>query len=396
MSNEKENRKKGSESLIRVMCFLLGVLLTVSAVLIKDRFFAGLKKAVIEPETREANEPEKVAEVQEEPVKEEPEKKETLEEISETYTAEAEVMYQELVASVENNETEPVQTEDDGTYIIDGKPSKINWNTSYPLLSEEYDQEWHAARETSFDTTMKFNELDKKVIANNTVDFSDVKIAIIGDSITAATNLSEENQAKYNYPKLLEEILGCEVVNLGIGGSVVSRCVPNFPMVDRWGEIPEDVDVIIIFGGTNDCLFMNKWNFGEVEYEHRMTSGTFCGDLDEMCSGIKYCFTEHNDDRYVKLFYINPMSTILNDAVYSIDPGNMVQQSTFAAAINEIVPPYGFDVIDLYNSNYMNSHDEEVNHFLVNDGVHPNEDGYRLLAEHIASQILQRVNKPAE
>ena len=124
-----------------------------------------------------------------------------------------------------------------------------------------------------------------------------------------------------------------------------------------------------------------------------MNSETFCGDLDEMCSAMKWKYIEHTDDHYIKMIYINPMSTILNDGVYAIDPGNMVEQRTFAEAINEIVPPYGFDVIDLYNSNFLNSHDWDVNHEFVTDGVHPNPDGYEILAEHIASQIIQRINQ---
>ncbi len=381
---KKRTKRRTGEAIVRVVCFILGVLVTLSAVLIKDRYFARIPVSEIEDRTIPVDtvvQPEPTESVEEEIVS------------VDTHEIEAENQYQEYVESIVTAADEVPEPEDDGTYIIDDKVSKLNWNTSFPLLSEEQTQEWHAARETSYDTTLTANAFDKKIIENSNIDFSDVKITILGDSITAATNLSEEDQAKYNYPKLLSDILGCEVVNLGIGGSVVSRCVSNSPMVDRWGEIPEDVDVIIIFGGTNDCLFMNKWNFGEVEYEHRMTSGTFCGDLDEMCSGIKYCFIEHNDDRYVKLFYINPMSTILNDGVYAIDPGNMVQQVTFANAINEIVPAYGFDVIDLYNSNYMNSHDPDVNHELVPDGVHPNAEGYQMLAEHLASQIIQRINQ---
>lgn len=380
-----KNSGRAKENLIRIMCFTLGVLLILSAVLIKERMMPNDT-----PEIKEAEEEsEKDTKAHEEAGEEETGVKIDVEK----YKIEAENLYQELISSAEEVSSEVAEPEPDGTYLIDGKPSKLNWNTSYPAISEENTLEWHAARETSYDTTMRTNEFDKKVIENSNIDFSDVKISILGDSITAATNLDEEEQALYNYPKLLGDILGCEVVNLGIGGSVVSRCASNHPMVERWNEMPDDSDIIIIFGGTNDCLFENKWQFGHVEYDLRMNKETFCGDLDEMCSGIKWKFVENTPDRYVKFIYINPMSTILNDGVYATDPGNMVEQRTFAEAINEIVPPYGFDVIDLYNQNFLNSHDPNINQNYVTDGVHPNPDGYQILAEHIASQIIQRINQ---
>ncbi|MCR5398927.1 MAG: SGNH/GDSL hydrolase family protein [Lachnospiraceae bacterium] len=389
MSEDKRNRKSNAgEIAVRIMCFLLGVLLTLSGVLIKERFFNGIFGAGSEEPDRA-----QMAEVTEAP---EPtaEPEETAEEEVEVdlHEVAAETLYKEFVETSQVTATEPVEPDDNGAYIIDDKESKINWNTEYPALAEEMSLEEHAARETSYDTTLTANAFDKKVIESSTIDFSGVKITIMGDSITAATNLSEEEQAQYNYPKLLADILGCEVVNLGIGGSVVSRNASNSPMVERWSEIPEDSDVIIIFGGTNDCLYMNKWDFGHIEYDLRMNSGTFCGDLDEMCSAIKWKYRD-NTDKYVKFIYVNPMSTILNDGVYATDPGNMVEQNTFAQAINEIVPPYGFDVIDLYNSNFMNSHDWDVNHEFVTDGVHPNPAGYQILAEHLASQIIQRINQ---
>ncbi len=396
MSDKKAGR--GKETAIRIMCFALGVLLTLSGVLIRERYpqlFGGM----MNKETEEEAEDSLTTEVEETVANavhtiEVPEPTEQALLKAKELEKEAEEQYKEMVAAAEQVTPTVSVIEENKTYEIDGKESKVNWNTDWPALSEEHDLQWHADRETSYDNTLKTNAFDKMVIENSTVDFSGVKIAILGDSITAATNIKEdEDREKYNYPQILSDILGCEVVNLGIGGSVVSRAASNWPMVERWSDIPDDSDIVIIFGGTNDCLFQNKWEFGNIAYEQRMTKGTFCGDLDEMCSGIKWKFTDNISDRYVKLIYINPMSTILNDGVYATDPGNMVEQSTFAEAINAIVPEYGFDVIDLYNQNFLNSHDPDVNHTWITDGVHPNPEGYQILAEHIASQIIQRVNQ---
>lgn len=377
-------KKRIPEGIVRVICFLLGVVVTISAVLVKDMVIAGIKNGseMLESEISDLA----VAETESET---------ETEDMTAAYEAAAQEKYEELQkaeSEAAQAETEEVETDDDGFYIIDNKPSKLNWNMDYPPLDVEGTLVENEDRESSYDYTMSVNAFDRKVIENNTIDFSDVKISIMGDSITEGSNLSDEDKPLYNYPTILKELLGCEeVVNLGIGGSVVSSCASNFAMVDRWDDIPDDSDIIIVFGGTNDCLYMNKWEYGELEYDQRMKNDTFCGDLDEMCSAMKWKFHDTKEDKYVKFIYINPMSTILNDGVYATDPGNMVPQVSFAEAINEIVPAYDFSVIDLYNSNFLNSHDEQINHQFINDGVHPNVDGYRILAEHIASEIIQRI-----
>ncbi len=385
MSNGK--RKNSYEGIVRLMCFLLGVFITIAGVLIKERIAASHAAPIQEAEEEKASENSVSTPEASAPADQTQDTEDVV-----VYEKEAEELYKEMVETAEQTPTPEVETDDDGMYLIADKPSKLNWNTDYPALPEGPSLEENEELRSSYDTTMTINALDRKIIEENTIDFSDVKITILGDSITAATNLDDEERAQYNYPKQLADILGCEVVNMGIGGSVVSRCIANYPMVDRWYEMSKDSDIIIIFGGTNDSLFMNKWQFGNIEYELRMNKGTFCGDLDEMVSACEWTYHEDTPDHYIKLIYINPMSTILNDGVYATDPGNMVRQEEFAKAINEIVPPYGFDVIDLYNTNFLNSHDERVNHEFVRDGVHPTPEGYRMIAEHIASQIIQRIN----
>lgn len=377
------------EILIRIGCVLLGVVLTISTMKIGD-----LLKA------RPASEEVLVEEI---PIAEA-----SVSNLTEDITvaenvllysdfeAEAEAKMQELRnhedENVSGNEVElELAIETVSANSIEAAP--VKWIKDYPAINSDKTLEEKMAERSSYEETLATNAFDKKVIENSTIDFSDVKIAILGDSLTTAANLDEEEQIKYSFPVVLEEILGCkEILNMGIGGSSVSRAGHN-PMVERWHDIPKDTDIIIVFGGTNDCLFENKWDFGHIEYDLRMNKETFCGDLDEMVSGMKYVYRENNEENYVKLLYINPPSTILNDSVYAMDPGNMVHQKTFAEAINTIVPPYGFEIIDLYNNNILNSHDKDVNAQFVPDGVHCSPEGYRILAEHIASQIIQRIEQ---
>ncbi|MDD6203114.1 MAG: SGNH/GDSL hydrolase family protein [Lachnospiraceae bacterium] len=325
----------------------------------------------------------------------------TVEETTEyDYEAEAEEKMKKLQEENKNAKQETTSEEESTVAVTPTvsansiEAAKVKWKKDYPTNNAEKTLEENQNIRSSYEETLATNAFDKKMIDNSTIDFSDVKIAIIGDSITAGSNLSVDEQKQYAIPVQLQKILGAkEVYNLGIGGSTVSRVSDSYPMVDRWQNIPTDTDIIIVFGGTNDCLIENKWDYGFLEYDKRMTSGTFCGDLDEMLGGIKYTYREHNENSYIKFLIVNPPSTILQDAVYNRDPGNMVHQSAFAEAINEIAPAYGFEVIDMYDNNLFNSHDENVNKTWIYDGVHGNAEAYQMIAEHLASEIIQRIEQ---
>ena len=140
-------------------------------------------------------------------------------------------------------------------------------------------------------------------------------------------------------------------------------------------------------------LFENKWEYGNLEYEKRMKSDTFCGDLDTLASKMEWRYIENNDENYCKMIFVNPPSNVLSDAYYNLDPGNHVHQREFAAAINQIAQEYGFEVIDFYNNNILNTHDANVQAQFMPDGIHGNAEGYRIMAEHIASQIIQRIEQ---
>lgn len=373
---------------IRIGCVLLGAALALGTTKLNDMIKG------------KENEPKEDAQIVIEPVAKnpvtEPEPtQEAEQEAAQDYELEAELKFQKLMDELISDEDIEQIKEEESNYppnSIEAAP--VRWIKDYPRINSDCLLEEKEAQRSSYDETMAVNAFDKMVIENSTIDFSDVKITVMGDSISAGNTLPEEEQGIYDWPSQLKEILGAkELVNLSIGGSIVSSCKDHYPMCQRWSEIPYDSDIIIVMGGSNDMLFEDKWQFGNIEYEHRMTKNTFCGDLDDMCSRMQWVYRDHNEDNYCKLLYINPPSTVLNDGWYAVDPGNLVQQKSFAEAINTIVPAYSFEVIDLYNNNILNSHDKDINEQFVPDGIHCNKEGYRILAEHVASQIIQRIEQ---
>lgn len=374
------------EIVIRIGYMLLGAMLTLCIVLIREEYLV--------------KEIPKELEVVEIPIEQEvvPEEMEIqiVEETQEyDFESEAEEKLQMLKAEAEMVKQEQPAIQKEETVSANSiEAAPVKWIKDYPQINSDKPLEEKELERSSYEETLAVNAFDKKVIENSTIDFSDVKITILGDSLTVGSNLDEDERETNSYPAILQEILGCkEIVNLGIGGSTICSLGDN-SMVERWGDIPEDSDIIIVFGGSNDCLFENKWDYGELEYDHRMKDETtFCEDLDILLSKIEWVYRDYNEENYCKLICINPPSTVLNDAVYAIDPGNMVQQKEFAKAINQIASEYSFEVIDFYNNNILNTHDKNVNEQFMPDGIHGNAEGYRIMAEHIASQIIQRIEQ---
>ncbi len=380
---------------IRIGCVFLGVALTLGTLHFKGMINRTEISTPQEVETKESQ-PDTVSNDDKDTVDEDEEGSKS------DFFLEAELKYQDMLDKKLNKEdshndekdkeTQPEETNEVEPGSIESAP--VKWIKDYPMINSDKTLEDKLSERSSYDETMAVNALDKMIIENSTIDFSDVKITILGDSLTEASNLSEEEKGSYNWPTQLKDILGCkEVINLGIGGSTVSSCVTHYPMCERWSDIPKDSDIIIVMGGSNDMLFENKWQFGELEYDKRMNKDTFCGDLDRMLSAMEWTYRDHNDGNYCKMIYINPPSTILNDAVYALDTNNMVHQRDFAEAINVIAPTYGFEVIDMYNNNILNSHDPDINAQYVYDGIHCNKEGYKIMAEHVASQIIQRIEQ---
>lgn len=231
----------------------------------------------------------------------------------------------------------------------------------------------------SYEETVLQSSLDREIIEDSQIDFSDKKIACLGDSITAAANLEQmEDYQQYSYPTYLMEILGAEgVENLGIGGSSIGRYWEN-AFVDRYQDIPEDADVILVMGGTNDGFCVTQEDFGTMEDRE---AGTFIGDLDELMKGLKENYPD------AQVIFVTPLPNVLHDMLRK-ERDYLLPQSMIVNAMKQLGKEYEIPVIDLYNSNVLDSHDAAVIYNYVPDGVHCNPEGYKLLAQHIAAEVI--------
>lgn len=213
-----------------------------------------------------------------------------------------------------------------------------------------------------------------------------MKIACLGDSIT---NLGG--------PKTYVDFLGDENLtfvtqNVGLSGSALA--IPKNPganpaLSERYVQIDDDVDVILVFGGSNDFGHTDfPVTLGEVDSDST--------DRKDFCGALRYLITtlraEHPDALVV---YATPMKR--NDARWYASighKGEVSETNRFGYTLEDyrnagvaICEKLDCPVIDMYNHPVLNPHIPESDEAYYRDGLHLNDAGAELLASHFTAAL---------
>lgn len=305
------------------------------------------------------------------------------EEITTEETIEAETQAEETITEEQPDESQNQLEESVAIQAEDGGEGyKPHWNKEYKDTEEKMTLADREAIRSSYEETVDLNNKDKEIIANSDLDFSNMKIVCIGDSITQGANGAKP------YPEFLQEILGVgEVINEGIGGSTVcsDHDAAVQAMSERMDKIPEDTDLVLVMGGTNDNFYQAEWQFG-FQYWESKGDGTFCGDMQLLMRRFDWLFP------HTKVIFFTPPSNAKIDELKAENP-NLLDQSRYADATVYIGAEEGKQVVDLFNENFMNVHDTTVQSQLYSDLVHPNTKGNEILATRMAAEIIKRYEK---
>nr|WP_309098603.1 SGNH/GDSL hydrolase family protein [Fredinandcohnia onubensis] len=206
----------------------------------------------------------------------------------------------------------------------------------------------------------------------------------IGDSIT------EHNfRTSKNYHNYIAEKIGCTVINEGHSGT--GWRTPNregsLPIYKRISGYTLDCDLITVYAGTND------WGQSGIS----LVMGTF-GDTDPAAS-----FYGSVDYVIKQLVAKYPTKTIAvftplqrSDGFVANSAGVTLEQ--IADAIIKVSNHYGIPVLDLYRLANLNVWNSESNNYYFTpsgknipvdlesaDGLHPNDNGHKVLADKILS-----------
>lgn len=213
-----------------------------------------------------------------------------------------------------------------------------------------------------------------------TVTRKNIKINFLGDSITAGVGASAKSKCYVNQIGLKVDT----VRNYGIGSTSIAyqikSSVPGRYFCNRYQEMDNDADYIVIFGGTND------YGFGDAPLgkPDDATPETFYGSLNYLYSAIMNNYPDS------KIIVVTPMHMLGDDNLqgYNGYKGKDVATlETYVNIIKQVAGTYSLPVIDLYSVSELNPNNPELKNTYFADGVHPNDSGHKLISEIILNFI---------
>lgn len=205
----------------------------------------------------------------------------------------------------------------------------------------------------------------------NSTEEGQIKVACVGDSITYGLGVA--NWPENNYPAVLGNLLGTDyhVMNFGESGRCVQETADKPYVKEKSYEnsVVYEPDILIFMMGTNDSKPYN-WNGKDAfleAYEKILES---------------YMQKENPPKLYIctpaTAFYINGETQ--GEAEFDIQP-LIVEE--IAQMIREFVEVYERETV-LIDVNLMTKQHPE---WFEKDGIHPNSEGAKGIAEYIAAAI---------
>lgn len=201
------------------------------------------------------------------------------------------------------------------------------------------------------------------------------RVVALGDSITIAPD---------NFVDRACSTLGMTFVeNNGINGSVIAQLVSDpmdrDPMSVRYTGMTEDnIDLIIVAGGTNDCNY--GWTpFGTMADR---TVNTFYGALHVLCEGLK--------NKYLgkAIVFCTPLKR--KDNLATPDTPNTVgkTEKDYADTIKQVCAYYGIPVCDFFSNCRINPFLPDYLTLYTTDGTHPNTAGKIVQGKDLSTFLL--------
>ena len=200
-------------------------------------------------------------------------------------------------------------------------------------------------------------------------------ITVLADSITQGVGVSAEENTFQN---VMGRMVGAaEVRNFGISGTRLARQYGEvdkypWPFTERFQTMPDDADLVIVFGGTND------YGHGDAPF------GTFDDRTNDTFTGAcHYLFSElvkkYPSARIVVMTPLQP-SYDQNPSV-----GNGRPLIDYVDTIIAVANHYSLPVLDLYRTAGICPRMQEQLELFMPDGLHPNDAGAYRIAERLTA-----------
>ena len=185
-----------------------------------------------------------------------------------------------------------------------------------------------------------------------------------GDSLTEGTDI----EAAYRWPSLLQNALGTEVINTGIGGDTTAGLLSRFST----DVIPRRPGAVILMGGTNDFW----WDLPNNTVLANLFSMAYQAQFHGIAPliGLPMPFDRH---RAAKQPY-SPPEGGYDQLLTKVES---LGQKLKTAAEESDIP-----VLDFFHL-FIDDGGQIRSDLFLDDGMHANRQGHRMMAELAASQI---------
>ena len=208
------------------------------------------------------------------------------------------------------------------------------------------------------------------------------KIVVLGDSITEGVGTSDP--AVYSYPVVLGKLSGAIIYNYGVSGTRFAKQTindnPAFQesFIQRMHRIKEEPDVVLVFGGTNDFGHGDA-PFGE---DKDRTDDTYVGACHVLFSGLIEKFPK------ARIVVITPLHRLSeNNRVKEVRNIPTVVLEEYVKVQRKVAEYYSLPVIDLYKISGLQPAIPAIQKMYMPDGLHPSDEGAKLIAEIIYAQL---------
>ncbi len=207
-------------------------------------------------------------------------------------------------------------------------------------------------------------------------------IVFIGDSITEGVGASSVDNCWASL--VTKEGEFAKGHNFGVSGTRIAwqkeeKCAEwNENFVERIDRLPEKTDFVLVFGGTND------YGHGDAPLGKLgdKTTETFYGAMDVLLVKLLEKYPE------ARIALLTPIHRDKEELYYN-DFGvrNCGTLETYVNAEKAVCAKYGIPVLDLYTTSGICPANPVNMAIYTTDGVHPNDRGYRLIADKVLQFI---------
>ena len=236
----------------------------------------------------------------------------------------------------------------------------------------------------SLEKTQKINEIDKQILENNAVDFSNMSIQFFGDSITEGVCGRVNDDGQYvsyvNYANDYLKFGTC--MNNGKAGRMFSdyggqELAFSLNMGNMYNN---SANVSVIFLGANDYLTDRE---GKRYGDMNMTVSTagYIGALRSTMNQLKANYPNQ------EIFFVTMYNVSREAHSTYTDVASSPQLGEYMDVLRQLVLQNGYHLIELYNTGFMDCTDAATDSAYLADGIHPMDSGNKVLGEHIAAEL---------